>query len=58
MKFIGVFAIRTWAIYQRNWFVLGGLLLVSAVKIFISAVNLDSLLPFFLKKIAESNSYE
>ncbi|KAF8958179.1 hypothetical protein BDZ97DRAFT_1762345 [Flammula alnicola] len=35
----GVFALRTFAIYQRNWYILAVLLFIATVKVFISAVD-------------------
>ncbi|KAJ7593484.1 hypothetical protein C8J56DRAFT_1162317 [Mycena floridula] len=46
----GIFALRTFAIYQRNWFLLVGLLFVASVKVFISAADF-----FVSAKIATQN---
>ncbi|TFK35424.1 hypothetical protein BDQ12DRAFT_688119 [Crucibulum laeve] len=35
----GIFALRTFAIYHRNWYILGILLVIAAVKVFISAID-------------------
>lgn len=56
MNSIGVFALRTFAIYQRNWYILAALVVVAAVKVFISAVRFHICPYIFLADFSRSTS--
>jgi hypothetical protein len=47
----GIFAVRTFAIYQRNYYILAGLMILAAVKVFISATDF-----FVASKIVVQNA--
>jgi hypothetical protein len=47
----GIFAVRTFAIYQRNYYILAGLIILATVKVFISASDF-----FVASKIVVQNA--